>query len=136
VKVFLDTNVLVSAFAARGLCADLYESMMLGHELITGRNVLRELAVALHEKIKLDRERCDERVRLVSDQAAQIVELPNQVECDADADDLLVLGEAVAGAAEIFVTGDAELLKLKRIGAMRIVTPRQFWETLKSEQGK
>jgi len=136
VKVFLDTNVLVSAFASRGLCADLYESMMLGHELITGRNVLRELAVALHEKIELDREGCDERVGHVSGQAAQIVEVPSQVKCDADADDLLVLGEAVAGAAEIFVTGDADLLELKRIGAMRIVTPRQFWETLKSEQGK
>jgi hypothetical protein len=33
-RVFLDTNVLVSAFATRGLCADLLELVLLQHELI------------------------------------------------------------------------------------------------------
>jgi uncharacterized protein len=40
-RVFLDTNVLVSAFAARGLCADLFELVLLQHELILSRSVLR-----------------------------------------------------------------------------------------------
>ena len=42
-KVFLDTNVLVSAFASRGICADLLELVLLEHDLIVGHNVLREL---------------------------------------------------------------------------------------------
>jgi hypothetical protein len=36
VKVFLDTNVLVSAFAARGLCADLLRDVLARHDLVTG----------------------------------------------------------------------------------------------------
>jgi predicted nucleic acid-binding protein len=44
VRVFLDTNVLVSAFAARGLCADTLELVLLEHELVgealTGRSTL------------------------------------------------------------------------------------------------
>ncbi len=42
-RVFLDTNVLVSAFAARGICADLLELVLLEHDLIIGRHVLGEL---------------------------------------------------------------------------------------------
>jgi hypothetical protein len=48
--VFLDTNVLVSAFASRGLCADLFELVLLEHDLVLGRNVLRELSKALRGK--------------------------------------------------------------------------------------
>ena len=52
-RVFLDTNVLVSAFATRGLCADLFELGLPGHELIVSRAVLRELERALRQKLKL-----------------------------------------------------------------------------------
>lgn len=135
-RVFLDTNVLVSAFASRGLCADLYESLLGRHELVTGRNVLRELATALQDKIRLTPEGCDERIRSVLDQAVQVVEIPDQVDCDADADDLLVLGEAIAGAADVFVTGDAGLVALRAIGSMRIETPREFSEAPAARKDK
>ena len=52
-RVFLDTNVLVSAFATRGLCADLLELVLLQHELIVSRSLLRELERALRQKVKL-----------------------------------------------------------------------------------
>ena len=54
-RVFLDTNVLVSAFATRGLSADLFEMVLLEHELVTGKRVLQELQKALRTKIKLPR---------------------------------------------------------------------------------
>ena len=135
-RLFLDTNVLLSAFASRGLCSDLYESVMLRHELITGRNVLRELARALRDKIRMSAEQCVERVDAVSRQAVETVEAPAPLDCNADGDDLLVLGEAIAGGAEIFVTGDADLVRLKSVVAMRILTPREFWEFLRSERNQ
>ena len=42
-KVFLDTNVLVSGFATRGLSADVIRHVMAKHELITAEVVLDEL---------------------------------------------------------------------------------------------
>jgi hypothetical protein len=33
-KVFFDTNVLIAAFATRGLCADLVLHVLLEHELV------------------------------------------------------------------------------------------------------
>ena len=39
-RVFLDTNVLVSDLATRGLCADLYERLLTEHEIVIGEPVV------------------------------------------------------------------------------------------------
>ena len=49
-----------------------------------------------------------------------------------DMDDVLILSTAVNAGAELFVTGDKELLELNTIRSMQIVSPREFWEMLKS----
>jgi hypothetical protein len=49
-----------------------------------------------------------------------------------DAAEALVLGEALAGNADLFVTGDAALLRLGAIGERGIVSPRRFWEVLRA----
>lgn len=131
-RVFLDTNVLVSAFAARGLCADLLEIVLLEHDLVLGGNVVRELDKALREKLKLPAVRSAEILEYISGEAVQIVPSAPASDAAVDPDDALVLGEAVASAAEVFVTGDAALLKLGGAGSLRIVAPRQFWEMLQS----
>ena len=132
-RIFLDTNVLVSAFAARGLSADLFELVLIEHELLTGRTVLGELEKALRVKIRLPAARCAEIVAFVSSEAVLVVEDAAEAECKAGKDDRQVLGEAIAGNAEEFVTGDAALVALGRVGAMRILTPRQLWETIRSK---
>ena len=42
-RVFFDTNVLVSAFLARGLCADLLRLVLTEHTLVTSEVVLAGL---------------------------------------------------------------------------------------------
>ena len=131
-RVFLDTNVLVSAFAARGLCAEVLELVLLEHDLILGRNVLRELDKALREKVRLPADRSADIVEFVSGEASQIVDKAESASMNVSAADALVLGEALAGQTEAFVTGDAALLRLATAGLLRIVSPRQFWEILRS----
>ena len=48
-KVFLDTNVLVSAFTARGLCTDLFRFLLAEHDVMTGEVNLVELRRVLAE---------------------------------------------------------------------------------------
>ena len=129
-RSFLDTNVLVSAFAARGLCAEVLELVLLDHDLVTGQNVLRELQKALRDKLKLPISRAAEIVDFVSSEAAQIVDKAPPAELDVDAADGLVVGEALAGRADLFVTGDAALIKLAAAGPVKIVSPRQLWENI------
>lgn len=131
-RVFLDANVLVSAFAARGLCADLFELVLLEHELILGRNVLREFTKALRQKVKLPAREADLIVQFVSGEAAQLVDSYCPVSAPVDSDDAVILGEALNGNAEVFVTGDAMLVKAGRVEQLKIVSPRRFWELLQS----
>jgi predicted nucleic acid-binding protein len=53
VLVFFDTNVLVSAFLARGLCADLLRLVLTEHILVTSEVVLAELRDVLSRKGRL-----------------------------------------------------------------------------------
>ncbi len=129
-RVFLDTNVLVSAFASRGICADLLELVLLEHDLIVGDNVLRELGKALRSKVRLPAARTSEIVKFVADEASKVVEESRPVDAKVDPDDALVLGEALGGRAEMFVTGDAALRQLVTVEGITIVSPRQFWEAL------
>lgn len=52
-KIFTDTNVLVSAFTARGLCVDLLEVILADHQLMTGEFVLQELECVLITKLNV-----------------------------------------------------------------------------------
>jgi predicted nucleic acid-binding protein len=52
-RVFLDTNVLVSAFATRGICADVLRVVLAEHTFVTGEVVLRELRRVLKARIGL-----------------------------------------------------------------------------------
>ena len=131
-RIFLDTNVLVSAFAGRGLCAEVLELVLLDHELITGRKVLRELEKALREKVKLSVARSTEIIDFVSNEATQIVDKAEPAQLDIDDADALVVGEALAGRAELFVTGDAALLGLAVAEPLKVLSPRQLWEALRT----
>lgn len=50
-KVCLDTNVLVAAFATRGLCADVLRAVLAEHELVTGEVILAEFRRTLTTKL-------------------------------------------------------------------------------------
>ena len=54
-RVALDTNVLVAAFATRGLCADLVRVVLAEHELVFPPAVRTELRRVLAKKIGLYR---------------------------------------------------------------------------------
>ena len=131
-RIFLDTNVLVSAFASRGLCADLFELILLEHELVVGTQVLAELRRALRQKIKLPVAPCDEIDEFLREHGGILAESVPPVSAAVDDDDARILGQAIAGAADIFVTGDAAIQRLAKIERMRILSPRAFWNSLRS----
>ncbi len=50
-RVFLDTNVLVSPSQPGGLCADILREILVSHQLIVSDPLLDELKNVLHTKI-------------------------------------------------------------------------------------
>lgn len=72
-RAALDTNVLVSAFASRGLCADLFRYVLAEHELLVGEVVLVELNRVLAERIKVPKPTIAEIGRLLRDLAPAVL---------------------------------------------------------------
>ncbi len=50
--------------------------------------------------------------------------------------DRALVSAALNGKADLFVTGDRELLGQPRTGQMDIVSPRMFWERSKAQVKK
>lgn len=133
-KIFLDTNVLVSAFATRGLCSDLFELVLVEHDLVLGHHVIDELSRSLRRKLKLPAASAKEIVEFVSEEASQFIGESRPSTAKVGRADARILGEALASRADVFVTGDAALLKLRMVEDMKIVSPRGFWEMLQARE--
>ncbi len=135
-KVALDTNVLVSAVATRGLCADVLHITLAEHQLVVGPAVLAELRRALRQKLRLPPDLVDEMDSFLRRRASVAPHAPPLTLRLRDRSDLAVLAEAVAGEADVFVTGDRDLLDVAHDAPLPILTPRQFWEHLRGEPPK
>jgi putative PIN family toxin of toxin-antitoxin system len=130
VKVVLDTNVLVAAFAARGLCEAVLEACVVGHELFSSAHILVEVRRVLTKKLKLPPGQREEILSFLRDQVSLVSPAPVTAGACRDPDDLPVLGTAVAAVANCLVTGDQDLLELKRFQSTSIVSPREFHDQL------
>jgi len=130
VKVVLDANVLVAAFAARGLCEAVYQVCLAEHEVVVSDYLLREVRRALRGKLKISAGHADEIVALIRENALSVK--PSEVEANAcrDPQDLPVLGTLLAGQADCLVTGDQDLLALKSFHSVPILSPRAFHDRL------
>ena len=129
-RVFLDTNVLVSALATRGLCAELYERLLTEHEVVIAEPVVAEVLDIMQRKFRADNElleKVEAELRLLEIIPAQTVapKLPIK-----DREDPWILACALAGEVNCFVTGDGELLGLVKVDSMPIFSPRTCWEKL------
>ncbi len=130
-RVFLDTNVLVSASTTRGLCADLFRHVIAEHELVVGEVVIIELRRVLRDRMKMPAQTIAAFEELLRDQI--VVPKPGQPHPLPlrDADDQWVLASAVAGRADVLVTGDSDLLEVASQVSIPIMDPRGFWESVR-----
>ena len=131
--MFLDTNVLASAAATRGLCADVLREVLTSHELLISAQVLSELQRVLATKFGAAQDLIDDFILLMrQDTVLAQPGQPPKVKIK-DQGDLPILSAAISAKAEIFVTGDKEILDIGQIENLTILSPRQFWEKLKAQ---
>ena len=129
-RVFLDTNVLVAAFATRGLCADVVRTVLAEHELVVSDTVLEELTRTLIEKIRLPDTAVREITTFLRASASLTKAAPAHVAI-RDPDDAVILAEALASSVEVLVTGDKDLLEAGEVPGIRILEPRGFWQLVR-----
>ena len=131
-RVFLDTNVLAGAAAARGLCADVLRELFASHELIISDYVIEELKRVLANKFGAPQDIIAEYIWLLHQDSVVLREAdPPSVRLE-DESDIPILGAAIEAKADVLVTGDLELRGLGRIEELHILSPRGFWEKLRT----
>jgi putative PIN family toxin of toxin-antitoxin system len=131
VRVLLDTNVLVAAFATRGLCEDVLRTVLAEHDLILGETILEELERVLVTKLGMPVERARSVTQFLRDQSTVVnASEPASVPQD-DPDDQWIVAAAIEGEVDALVTGDRHLLDVADKVSVTIVSPRGFWEKLR-----
>ena len=126
-RLVLDSNVLIAAFVARGVCSELLEYCVREHEPVTSEAVLEEVRRNLVDKIKVTAAQADQTVRLLRTRLDVVEPVALDRAVCRDPGDDVVLGTAMAGRCEAIVTGDRDLLDLVTHGDIAIVSPRGFW---------
>ena len=130
-KVFLDTNVLASGLATRGLCSDVVRTVLERHDLVISEQLVGELKRVLRDRFDVPEDVAVDAVWTLRQDAICGDEAPLVDVSLKDQDDIPLLSAAHNARADYFVTGDAEVRNLAHVGSMKIVSPRQFWEAIR-----
>ena len=125
-KILFDTNVLFAAFTVRGFCEELFEETIDLCTIIWSAPLRAELVRALRRKQLVTPSVLD----AINDICEIVKPAPLPRRVCRDPDDDVVLASALAGHADLIVTGDDDLLVLKNFQRIRILSPRQVLEIL------
>lgn len=133
-RVILDANVAIAAVASRGLCEAVLEVCLEQHQLILCDGILAEVEEKLRDKLRVPPPIIAEFLNVLRGNAAVLEpEAVAKGTCQ-DPNDLMILGLIGPGKADAIVTGDKDLLVVKRYKSTRIMSPRRFWEWNKEQQ--
>ena len=128
-KLVCDTNVLVAALVADGLCRDIVKRRLPKQALYTSRELLEELDSVLRVKFRADLIALP-FLRIYRERAVVVEPVQLKQRVCRDPDDDVVLGTAKVAGADAILTGDEDLLVLRRFEGIAIVSPRVFVESL------
>ena len=127
-RAVFDTNVLVAAFAAEGICSKiLARGRKRQFDLIPCPIILQEFDRVLIKKFSATRNEARSALRIVSEAIHSVVRPSQFVQSVCrDPDDDAILACALDARADYLVTGDEDLLEMKVFKGIQIVTPRDF----------
>jgi uncharacterized protein len=128
VKAVFDTNVLIAAFLTKGLCSSLLiRAHKKSFDLVLCEDIIREFESILKKKLKLTSADLSEILAIVSEAASEILHhlRSKSLICRDQIDDMIIAC-AVDAHADYIITGDEDLLILKKYKDVVIMSPRNF----------
>jgi putative PIN family toxin of toxin-antitoxin system len=136
-RVVLDTNVIVSAFIKSGSIPESVFEIVIGHpkvQLYISKDIMDEYKLVLsYGKFKkyLNKDSIAKALRSIK-QAAVTIKPSSSIKVPklADSDDEKFLACAVAARATYLITGNIKHFPQASYGRIRILTPREFYDTM------
>ena len=128
-RVVFDTNVLYSAIAAKGFCEEVVDEAVGDCVTVWSDPLKQELESLLARRHKIG-PATQTALTAYADLCEFVEPQPLSERVCRDKDDDVVLATALVGKADIIVTGDDDLLVLKKFRGIRILSPRKFLDFL------
>ncbi|MCI0483197.1 MAG: putative toxin-antitoxin system toxin component, PIN family [candidate division NC10 bacterium] len=133
-RAVFDTNILISAFLAPG--GEAQRALTLAQHkrvtLYTSIPILTEFAHTLREKFSIEQGEITAALRLIS-RAATVVKPHRSLKVLADEPDNRILECSLEAKADVIVTGDTHLLKLREYQGVAILRLKDFLRLFPAE---
>ena len=127
-KIILDTNVIISAFISQGLANRLFEKCLENHEIFISDWIEDEVLEKFNTKFIIPKEMLHKIKNYLQNYFQKVVinkeDIPDICR-DKDDNNILALAENIN--ANIIITGDKDLLVLKKYKNIEIIDPRKIF---------
>lgn len=125
-RIVLDTNILIAASLKGELAGDILDMAAATFllTLLTSEEIIQELQDKLLNKFNWNEDKVNSFVKELR-QIAEIVETTEKVSVvSRDPEDNKILECAISGKADLIVTSDQDLIKLKKYKGIGIIHPK------------
>src|SRR3989344_599664 len=124
-KLVLDTNIYIAAFLSKGLASDILDlNGQENLEIYTSDEILEEARTRMINKLKLDKGYVENFVKDLSLTLKKVVPAKKISAIKVDPSDNIIIECAVEARANLIVTMDKHLLKLKSYQGIGIIHPK------------
>jgi len=126
-RILFDAGVLISGFVSRGYSFDVIKDAIYKHKVYCSEYLLKEIQGILPNKFSLSEgivhfALSTIKKYFIKGETAGMVE-----NVCRDPNDNQVLADALVNKIEILITGDKDLLELKKYKGIKIISPKAYW---------
>ncbi len=127
-KIVIDTNVYLSAFLTHGLSSRVLDICIDRHEIFISQWIIAEIKDKLRTKFKVKHQDIIRTINFIKSITVKIKPTGNLPNISRDKDDNNILHLAEHINADIIITGDKDLLLLKKFMNTIIINPRDYMD--------
>jgi uncharacterized protein len=129
-RVVFDTNIFISALVISGSLAEKAILKIIEGEdtLVISKDIINEVLSVLSSKFGRDREALSHVAVMLSELGA-LVKPIKKIRIFKDEPDNRILECAITGNADVLVTGDKEMLRMREHKGIRIISLKEYLES-------
>lgn len=133
-RIVFDTNVILSAFLTEGLSNKIFEHCIVNDNVYVSDFIISELDRILTRKFKVKIKDRNLFLKYIDTYLFKIKPQNKVHDVCRDENDNNILQIAEFTGADYLITGDKDLLSLKKYGSTEIISPREYYTMIINEK--
>ena len=126
-KILFDANVIISALIVKGVSFEVVKYAKKKHNVFISDFIIREIKNKLKNKFKFNDKEIKKVLSFLNTYFQNAGKVENIERVCRDKEDDSILSAGLKIKADVIITGDDDLLSLKRYKSIDIIKPSDFW---------